>query len=319
MAYHVKTNGYAGLAKDGTSKYYVDVMVDTAADIPNPAEHPEWEIGSELVVLENGGSKYQLSNAREWVAVNFNSGGGGGSSKIKISDMHYFCYNGVRVDCIKNIDTSECTKFTDMFLNASTITSIPEFDTSSGVEFKEMFKGCNALTTINMAKLHTGECEDLRNVFQDCYVLTAVPKLDTSSCTNFSGMFDYCKALTDVEDIDMSRATYTSQMFRYCESLANLRLYNLRCSVALQGDNYGKVWECPLTVDSIVHTIKELCKVENQQTLTIGSTNLAKIAALYCRVTDDTTEKIDMELCESTDTGAMTLSAYAALKNWALN
>ena len=87
MAYHVKTNGYAGLAKDGTSKYYVDVMVDTAADIPNPAEHPEWEVGSELMVLENGGSKYQLSNAREWVSVNFNSGGGGDSKAQEMLDL----------------------------------------------------------------------------------------------------------------------------------------------------------------------------------------------------------------------------------------
>ncbi len=58
--------------------YYAELTADTAADIPNPADHPEWEIGSELVVLENGGSKYRLSNSREWVKVNFNVGGGGG-------------------------------------------------------------------------------------------------------------------------------------------------------------------------------------------------------------------------------------------------
>lgn len=55
-------------------KNYVMITSDTAADIPDPAEHPEWEVGSELVVLENGGSKYQLSNAREWVSVNFMGG-----------------------------------------------------------------------------------------------------------------------------------------------------------------------------------------------------------------------------------------------------
>ena len=50
----------------------------------------------------------------------------------------------------------------------------------------------------------------------------------------------------------------------------------------------------------------------------MGGTNLAKIADLYCKVTDDANEKKPMELCESTDEGAMTLTAYAALKNWQL-
>ena len=66
MAYHVKTNGYAGLAKDGTSKYYVDVMVDTAADIPDPAEHPEWEVESTCIIADTKEVKI-LNNQRKWV------------------------------------------------------------------------------------------------------------------------------------------------------------------------------------------------------------------------------------------------------------
>ena len=54
----------------------------------------------------------------------------------------------------------------------------------------------------------------------------------------------------------------------------------------------------------------------SSQTLTIGSANLEKIAGLYCRITDDTNEKKTMELCESTDEGAMTLVDYALEKGW---
>ena len=54
----------------------------------------------------------------------------------------------------------------------------------------------------------------------------------------------------------------------------------------------------------------------SSQPLTIGSANLEKIAGLYCRITDDTHEKKPMELCESTDEGAMTLHNYASEKNW---
>ncbi|MBE6851155.1 MAG: hypothetical protein E7504_05400, partial [Ruminococcus sp.] len=58
--------------------YYAELTADTAADMPDPADHPEWEVGSELLVLEDGGSRYRLSNSREWVKVNFNTGQGGG-------------------------------------------------------------------------------------------------------------------------------------------------------------------------------------------------------------------------------------------------
>lgn len=65
---------------DGTFTYYAEIICDTEADIPEPAEHPNWEVGSRLIVLENGGSQYRLSNAREWVQVNFNQSGEGGDS-----------------------------------------------------------------------------------------------------------------------------------------------------------------------------------------------------------------------------------------------
>lgn len=60
-----------------TPVYLVEITVDTAADIPQPRDC--WAAGSKLEVLENGGSKYKLNHAREWVNSNFNKGGGGNS------------------------------------------------------------------------------------------------------------------------------------------------------------------------------------------------------------------------------------------------
>jgi hypothetical protein len=80
------------------------------------------------------------------------------------------------------------------------------------------------------------------------------------------------------------------------------------------GSTYGHL----LTVDSLVGIIQELVNVNASKTLTIGAANLAKLNGLYCKVIDDTTEKITMELCESTDEGAITLKEYAALKRWTL-
>lgn len=61
-----------------TPVYLVKITADTAADIPTPRSC--WAAGSELEVLENGGSKYKLTNSREWAKVNFKAAAGGGDS-----------------------------------------------------------------------------------------------------------------------------------------------------------------------------------------------------------------------------------------------
>lgn len=69
MAYtveHIKT--LAGLDK-------VLVTADTVEDMPTPEK--SWAAGSTCEVLEDGGSKYRLSNSGEWVEVDFETGGGG--------------------------------------------------------------------------------------------------------------------------------------------------------------------------------------------------------------------------------------------------
>ena len=71
--------------------------------------------------------------------------------------------------------------------------------------------------------------------------------------------------------------------------------------------------------DKLVHMVKELCKVSETRTLTIGSINLSKITHLYCRVINDSNEKITMELCDNSCEGAITLIEYAALKNWVIS
>lgn len=51
---------------DGITTYYVDILCDTAADIPNPAEHPEWEVESTCIIADTKEVKI-LNNQREWV------------------------------------------------------------------------------------------------------------------------------------------------------------------------------------------------------------------------------------------------------------
>ena len=140
-------------------------------------------------------------------------------------------------------------------------------------------------------------------------------KLEAMKFSDFS-YFCYGGARTEALNIiDTSNGTNFGSMFYNCSSLTNLTLYNIRKSITIGS---GTSWGHLLTVDSLVHTIQELCAASSSQTLTMGSANLNKIANIYCKVIDGSNEKKPMELCESTDEGAMTLTAYANMKNWNL-
>ena len=262
----------------------------------------------------------------------------GSGEELVITDFSYFCYQGSRLDLIEKIDTSKGTDFSYMFKSCSQLTTIPELDTSNGTSFYEMFASCSKLTTI--PELDTSNGTSFGGMFKFCSQLTTIPELDTSKatslgimfsgCTNlttvprlytpnvesFSQIFNNCSNLTTVSGLDLSKINSTQGvggMFNGCAKLTNLYLYDIGMSITIgSGTSYGHL----LTLDSLVHTIKELCTVTSSQTLTIGSAHLEKIAGLYCRITDDTNEKKTMELCESTDEGAMTLVDYASEKNW---
>ena len=176
-----------------------------------------------------------------------------------------------------------------MFYYCPKLATIPELDTSNGTNFSYMF--------------------------YQCYDLKSITKLDTGNGTNFNSMFYYCNKIESIPQLDIDKATSMSDIFVGCYALKELKLLNIRKAITIGfGTTYGHL----LTVDSLVNTIKELCKVSTTQTLTIGTANLSKISGLYCKVLDESTEKIDMELCDSTDEGAMSLKNYASLKKWAI-
>lgn len=258
------------------------------------------------------------------------------AERVKITDAAYLFYGDARLDLIDKVDISECENFDNAFGKCS-LKQIPKLDTSNGTNFKNMFYSCKNLTQI--PALDTSKGTNFNQMFYDCYKLTQIPELDTSNGTNFGYMFNACTDLTQIPELDTSNGTSFGYMFAYCSNLTriprldvnkgtsfsstfnscskltDLYLYNIRKSIQIGN---GTSWGHLLTVDSLVHTIKELCTVTSTQTLTMGNANLEKIADLYCKIIDDTNEKKPMELCESTDEGAMTLIDYAAEKGWTI-
>ena len=207
-------------------------------------------------------------------------------------DSKDFITRVIAAEELKNSEKLEAMKLSDFSYfcyGGARTEALNVIDTSNGTNFNSMFYNCSDLTT--------------------------VPKLNTSKGTNFSNMFFACISLTTIPELNIGNGTNFNNMFQNCSRLTNLTIYNIRKSITIGS---GTSWGHLLTVDSLVHTIQELCAASSSQTLTMGSANLEKIANLYCKVIDGSNEKKPMELCESTDEGAMTLTAYANMKNWNL-
>ena len=85
-------------------------------------------------------------------------------------------------------------------------------------------------------------------------------------------MFAYCSSLTTVPEMDVSNVTEMDYMFRSCSSLTDLGGFiGLKCSLDL---HYS-----PLTHDSLMNIINKAADVTTSPaTLTLGSTNLAKLS-----------------------------------------
>lgn len=268
----------------------------------------------------------------------------GGGEELKITDARYLFYCGARsdqMDVFVSALSDECTSFEGMFAGNSVaqmpFVTVPFFDTSKGTSFAKMFYYCKPL--ISVPEYDMSNCETLEQTFSECsalaavphfdtskvrtfrytfaycYALESIPKFNTSNGTNFYATFYHCSKLKSVPELDLNKGTSFADMFKGCTALTDLYLYNIRKSIQIGS---GTSWGHLLTVDSLVHTIKELCTVTSSQTLTIGSANLEKISGLYCKITDAAHEKKTMELCESTDAGAMTLAEYALTKGWSI-
>lgn len=191
----------------------------------------------------------------------------GGTSVInpEWTDWRYFSYYDNRNDLVAKLkysDTANGKNFSNMFYACSSLTTIPQLDTSNGTNFGAMFNGCSALTSIL--------------------------QLSTSNGTNFNGMFSACTALTTISLLNMSSMSGTSciNMFYNCTALENVTFEG---TIPVRG-NITVFSTCPnLTVDSLMSFINALTNMSDTATytITIGSTNLAKLTEEQIQIATD--------------------------------
>ena len=250
-------------------------------------------------ITENG--TYDITDKSQ-VVVNVASSGE--STLKKLLDYTKSCYNMFRENASINVmndyfqfnDTSNVTNMSYMFWYCSNLVSVPLFDTSKVTNMAMMFF----------------RCTQLRNV----------PQFDTSKVTNMSDMFNGCPYLETLPQFDMIKTTNASNMFNACSKLTNLTLLNIKVNLQVgSGTSFGHL----LTLKSLIGLCQQCVNVNASRTLTVGTANMTKLADVYIKFTDSSQTTIatnekgeNMVQCESTDTGAMTISQYMLLKNWTL-
>ena len=165
-------------------------------------------------------------------------------------------------------DTADMTSMRNMFASCYSLTSVPAMDTSKVTDMNGMFQSCSKLTSV--PAMDTSKVTSMGSMFYSCSKLTSVPAMDTSKVTSMFAMFSSCSKLTSVPAMDTSNVAYMGSMFSSCSSLAEIHMYGMKVSFDISAST-------KFTREALVEILNNLATITSSQTLTMGSTNLAKL------------------------------------------
>lgn len=185
-----------------------------------------------------------------------------------VTSMSYMFYSCGSLTTIPQLDTSSVTDMYGMFYNCQSLKTIPQLDTSKVTDMNYMFRYCANIKTI--PQLDTSSVTSMGSMFERCYALTTIPKLNISKVTSMNYMFEYCSSLTTVPQLDVSNVTEVASMFSGCTSLKSILMTGMKVSLNISASTQFEE-------SDLVTILNNLATVTSTQTLTMGSTNLAKL------------------------------------------
>lgn len=182
----------------------------------------------------------------------------------KFSHTNYSDLSGI----LKYDDTENVTDMKEMFDYCKELITLPILNTSNVTNMKNMFFNCNKLTSI--PQLDTSKVSNMENMFCYCYNLTSIPKLNTSNVTSMYAMFTSCYNLSSIPQLDVSKVTYMNGIFDSCRSLEEIHMTGMKVSFNISSSTL-------FTREALLEILNNLATVTSTKTLTMGSTNLAKL------------------------------------------
>ena len=215
----------------------------------------------------------------------FNAGGKCGYSTVtsfegtiqyndtsNVTDMNKMFYYCTELTSIPQLDTSNVTDMSRMFQHCYKLTSIPQLDTSKTIYMSEMFSQCYQLTSI--PQLDTSKTTSMGSMFYRCEKLTSIPQLNTSNVTNMDSTFYVCKSLISIPKLDVSKVIIMDYIFGGCINLETIHMINMKVSFNISSST--KFTREALL--EIINNCYDLTTLNRTATLTMGTTNLAKLS-----------------------------------------
>ena len=172
---------------------------------------------------------------------------------------------------IQYSDTSNVTDMNQMFYYCTKLTSIPQLDTSNVTDMTRMFEHCHILTSI--PQLDTSKTTSMGSTFYRCEKLTSIPQLNTSNVTNMESTFYLCKSLISIPKLDVSKVIIMDYIFGGCINLETIHMINMKVSFNISSST--KFTREALL--EIINNCYDLTTLNRTATLTMGTTNLAKL------------------------------------------
>lgn len=200
------------------------------------------------------------------VLPTFNSGYQYTINEIESNDVY-------TVELFSDDDFTSCS-----FNNKSELLTVEYLKVTSKVtNMNSMFRNCSQLTQLDVSNWDTKNVTNMYNMWANCYKLTQLDlsNWNTSKVARMDYMFYGCSKLTqlDLNNFNTSKVTNMSEMFQYCNSLTDfIAPKNINANI---GFNYCN----NLSHDSLMSIVNNLATVTTTRTLTLGSTNLAKLSS----------------------------------------
>lgn len=215
--------------------------------------------------LEDKDIKIKIRLANVSVNSEFDIMGYNGSEEPINSYLNY------SKDIFKNWDDSQ-TGLMNRFRNDKDLIFMPKVDTSNADNMTAMFSGC--INLLQVPLLNTANVVHFDEMFYNCSSLTVVPQFNTSSLYSAQLMFGGCSKLVKIPLLDFTKAEQLRYMLSACSELMELGGFS-NLSVSLDLSSSRK-----LTAESLMNVIneaKDLSNTGGTATLTLGSTNIAKL------------------------------------------
>ena len=154
--------------------------------------------------------------------------------------------------------------------NLNSITGLENLDTSNVTTFSSMFERCTSLTNVPQLNTSKAKYGYMSSMFKGCTSLKTIPLLDFSNCDSLYHLFDGCTALESVPAINVSKCAYLVDCFKGCTSLKSILMTGMKASFDISASTQFEE-------SDLVTILNNLATVTSTKTLTMGSTNLAKL------------------------------------------